>query len=105
VVEPGSRSIETAINIARMGKELGIKQIAAIANKITDAEQVERIRSQLGNMTILASVKYNPAVQEADLQRRGVYQASPELVEQLREAKNALTDLILPSIGSDVSRK
>jgi CO dehydrogenase maturation factor len=104
VVEPGSRSIETATNIARMGKELGIKQVAAIANKITDAEQVERIRSQLGNMTILASVKYNPAVQEADLQRRGVYQASPELVEQLREAKNALTDLILPSIGSDVSR-
>ena len=31
VVEPGSRSIETAINIVRMGKELGIKQVAAIA--------------------------------------------------------------------------
>ncbi|MBA7656689.1 hypothetical protein ES703_64616 [subsurface metagenome] len=105
VVEPGSRSIETAINIARMAKELGIKQVAAIVNKITDSGQVETIKSQLADMPILANIGYYPAVQEADLQQRSVFQASAELVEQLREAKNALTDLIFSSAGSEVNDK
>ncbi len=101
VVEPGSRSIETAINIARMAKELGIKQVAAIVNKITDAGQVEMIKSQLANMTILADIGYCPTVQEADLQRRSVFQAGPELVNRLRQAKNALTNLIPEGVGSN----
>jgi len=107
VVEPGSRSIETAINIAQMSKELGIKQVAAVANKITDAGQVETIGSRLAkaDITTLANIEYNPKVQEADLQKRSVFQAGSELVGQLREAKNALADLVFPSIGSNVSRK
>ena len=94
VVEPGSRSIKTAINIARMAKELGIKEVAAIVNKITDSSQVETIKSQLENMTILANVDYNPAVQEADLKGEPVFQSSVELIGELKEAKNALMDLI-----------
>ena len=105
VVEPGSRSIETAINIARMAKELGIKQVAAIVNKITDAGQVETIKSQLAGMPILADIGYYPAVQEADLQRKAVFKTSPELVERLRQAKNALTNLVPASAGSKVSNK
>jgi len=105
VVEPGSRSIETALNIARMAKELGIKQVAAIVNKITDSGQAETIRSQLADMTILANIKYSPAVQEADLQRKAVFQASEELAEQLRQAKNALTNLISSSVSLDAGSK
>ncbi len=105
VVEPGSRSIETAINIARMAKELGIKQVAAIANKITDAGQIETIKAQLANIAVLANIEYSPAVQEADLRQGNVFQASAEIVEQLREAKNVLTDLIFPSVGFEVNDK
>ena len=94
VVEPSNRSIETAINIARMGKELGIKQVAAIVNKIADAGQVETIKSQLANMTVLADIEYSPAVQQADLRQRSVFQASPELVGVLKDAKDKLMDLI-----------
>ena len=94
VVEPGSRSIETAINIARMAKELGIKQVAAIVNKITDSGQVETIKSQLADMPILANIGYYPAVQEADLQRKAVFQTGPELVEKLQQAKDQLLNLV-----------
>jgi len=107
VVEPGSRSIETAINISQMAKELGIKYVAAVANKITDAGQVETINSQLAkaDITVLANIEYSAAVQEADLQKRDVFQASPGLIERLREAKKTLTDLVLPGIGSNVGGK
>jgi hypothetical protein len=57
------------------------------------------------NITILANIEYSPAAQEADLHKNNVFQASTGLVEQLREAKNALTSLIFPSVGSDVSSK
>jgi CO dehydrogenase maturation factor len=93
VVEPGGRSIETAKTIARMGGELGIKHVAAIANKITDIVQVETIKSQLA-VPVLANINYNPAVQEADLRNKAVFAASNELVDRLREAKNRLISLI-----------
>ena len=111
VVEPGSRSIETAVNIARMAKELGIKEVAAIVNKITNAGQVDVIKSQLArrpvlrretqgraNMTVIANIEYSPAVQEADLKGEPVFQSSVELVDELKEAKNALMDLISSNI-------
>ena len=94
VVEPGGRSIETAINIARMGRELGIKHVAAILNKITAPAQAETIKSQLADMTVLAEIDYNPAVQEADLLRKSVFQPGSQLVNTLRQAKEELANLI-----------
>ncbi len=93
VTEPGGRSIETAKTIARMGDELGIKHVAAIANKITDTAQVKLIESQL-TIPVLANINYNPAVQEADLRNKAVFAVGGELVSQLREAKNRLISLI-----------
>jgi CO dehydrogenase maturation factor len=93
VVEPGGRSIETAKTIARMGSELGIKYVAAVANKITDANQVETIKSQLA-VPVLANINYSPAVQDADLHNKAVFEASDELVNSLREAKDKLISSI-----------
>ena len=94
VVEPGARSIETASNIARMAEKLGIKHIAAVMNKITEAGQVETIRSKLTNIPVLANIAYNPAVQQADLVSQPVIKADAGLVEELSKAKNRLTELI-----------
>jgi len=95
VVEPGGRSIETAVNIAKMAKQLGIKQLAAVINKITNSSQMETVRAKLEGMVVLGDVKYAPAVQQADLQQGSVLRASDEFVEQLRKTKNALTDFIM----------
>lgn len=94
VVEPGGRSIETAINIARMARELGIKHVAAITNKITSTAQIEAIRHKLTDITILANIKYSSAVQEADMMDTPVIKADAELVEQLAKAKKQLVKLI-----------
>jgi CO dehydrogenase maturation factor len=94
VVEPGSRSIETAKNITRMALELGVKHVAAIVNKITKGSQIEAIKGELTDITTLANIRYSPLVQKADLEQKNVFAACPELVEQLRQAKNTLMDLI-----------
>jgi len=104
VVEPGSRSIETANNMARMARDLGVGCVAAIANKITDTSQIDIIKSELKDVTWLGSLRYSRSVQEADLRRTPVIRADTEIVEQLREAKSALTRLIFPGIGSEIEK-
>jgi len=105
VVEPGGRSIETANNVAKMARELGIKNVGAIANKITETTQTDVIKSQLKDTVLLGSLRYSRSVQEADLRRTPVIRANAELVAQSTKAKSALTDLIFPSAGSEVSDK
>ena len=94
VVEPGSRSIETAVNITRMARKLGVKHVAAIINKVTSPQQIETVKSQLKDLTVLASIDYNSEIQKADLCRKSVYQSSPQMVDMLSGAKNALTKLL-----------
>ncbi len=94
VVEPGSRSIETANNIAKMAKELGIGCAATIANKITEPAQAEVIKSQLKDTVLLGTLRYSRSLQEADLRRTPVFGADAEVTEHLKQAKNKLVELI-----------
>ena len=92
VVEPGSRSIETAKNISNMAQSLGIKRVVAFINKVTDVSQIEAIEAELGNVPVIGSFKYDSSVQLADLKRLSVVESSAELVEKLRKAKKKLVD-------------
>ena len=87
VVEPGKRSIETASNIAKMAPQLGISQVGAFINKVTDPQQINIIESQLNNIRILGSFEYNNNIQVADLQRQSVFDCCDGLVEELAKAK------------------
>ena len=94
VVEPGGRSIETANNIAKMAKELGICCVGTIANKIAEPAQTEVIKSQLKDTVLLGTLGYSRSLQEADLRRAPVFGADAEVTEHLKQAKNKLVELI-----------
>ncbi len=94
VVEPGGRSIETANNIAKMAKELGIGCVGTIANKIAEPSQAEVIKSQLKDTVLLGTLRYSRSLQEADLRGAPVFGADAEVTEHLKQAKNKLVELI-----------
>jgi CO dehydrogenase maturation factor len=94
VVEPGSRSLETARNIIAMARDLGIGCIAAIANKVTEPGQIDVIRSQLNGVPLLGSLAYSKSVQEADLHRMPVMQADAAIVQELDRARQRLAQLV-----------
>jgi len=94
VVEPGGRSIETANNMGKMAKELGIGFVGAIANKIMKPTQMDTIQSQLNDIVLLGSIPYSPSLQEADLRRASAYEADSEVTEHLKRAKNTLEGLV-----------
>ena len=94
VVEPGSRSIETAANIAAMAKDLGIGSVGAVANKVTETAQLDVIRSKLEGIPLLGSVAYSKSIQEADLKREPVMQADAAAVQELNRARHRLVELV-----------
>jgi CO dehydrogenase maturation factor len=95
VVEPGSRSIETARHIATMARDLGIGSVGAVANKITHPAQRDVIQSELGGIPLLGAVNYSGSVQEADLRRAPVLQADAAAVRELDRARTRLVDLAM----------
>lgn len=101
VVEPGSRSLETAVNIARMGRELGVKNVVGIANKITDASQIEAIKSRLPDLNILTNIDYSAEIQKTDLGGGNIFTADSEVVKKISQAKDALTELIMADAGGE----
>jgi CO dehydrogenase maturation factor len=94
VVEPGSRSLETAGNIISMARDLGIGCIAAIANKVTEQGQVDVINSQLNGVPLLGSLRYSRSVQQADLSRMPMMQADAAMVQELDRARRRLAQLV-----------
>jgi len=94
VVEPGSRSIETARNMANMANRLGIQHVGVIANKITESVQTDTIKSELSDLVLLGTLKYSRSLQQADMKRAPVLGADPDITEELKQAKGRLAELL-----------
>ncbi|MBN1973557.1 MAG: AAA family ATPase [Sedimentisphaerales bacterium] len=94
VVEPGGRSIETANNMGKMAKELGIKHVTAIANKITKQTQVDLIRDQLKNIKLLGHLDFSEQLIEADIMRKDVFSSDQRVLTQLKEVKVNLENIL-----------
>jgi CO dehydrogenase maturation factor len=77
VVEPGTRSLDTAENIQRMAKELGIRKILAVANKVSSDEEKKKIRERLDTigLPLLATIPKNEGLVTADLNGTAVIDA------------------------------
>jgi CO dehydrogenase nickel-insertion accessory protein CooC1 len=77
-----------------MAKELGIKNVLAIANKITEPAEIDIIKSQLKDIVLLGSLSYSKSVQQSDLNRAPVIKADNQFIEELRKTKKQLENLV-----------
>ena len=68
VAEPYYRSMEAVARFQRLGKELEIKNILAVANKVKNAEDEEAIRQFCSqtDLPVVAVIPYDPKIVEAD---------------------------------------
>jgi len=74
VVEPGRRSIETALKIRKLAGDLGIDRIGIVGNKVRGNSDEEFIRASLSGMKVMGFIPYDTKLIEADLKGSG----SPE---------------------------
>jgi len=91
VVEPGSRSIETAERIKRLGTELGIGKFAAVINKVRE-EDIGIVESRLKELGIpvLGMLPYDISMVEADLAGRSPVEAGGAAVDRIEGIKDRL---------------
>ncbi len=67
VVEPGSRSIETAGRIAELARQIGIKKFGVVVNKAVEPGVIEE-RLEEYNIPVIGVIPYDEALIEADME-------------------------------------
>ncbi len=94
VVEPGMRSVETVGRIKKLGEDIGINNIAAVINKVTDSEMVKKIETELEEMNIplLEIIPYEQALIKADMESKAPLDVGgeAEAVEHIKRLKEKI---------------
>jgi CO dehydrogenase maturation factor len=91
VVEPGRRSIETAMHVKTLADDLGLKKIVIVGNKIRGAADEEFLKKNLPDFPILGFIPFDEKIIEADLTGRPPYEVVPALREVAKNIAQQLT--------------
>jgi CO dehydrogenase maturation factor len=83
VVEPGKRSIETANHIKDLARDIGLKNIALVGNKIRGDQDIEFLKQQLPGFTFLGFLPYDNQIIEADLEGKAPFEKEQALAEKV----------------------
>ncbi len=94
VIEPGRRSFQTAHAIVRLARDLGVKRVLAVANKVRE-DQVEAVRQGVGDLEFLGYLPYDPCAVHADLGGEAAFTACPALLNAARGIKDRLEKALL----------
>ncbi len=86
VAEPGARAVETARTIRRMAGEIGLKNLAAVGNKVATEEDAAYLRDSFSDWTYLGCVPEDPAIRRADREGCAAFDAAgPETKAVFKE--------------------
>ncbi len=94
VVEPGRRSVETAYRIDELARDIGLRDIAMVGNKLRSPSEKEFLISSLPNFEFLGFIPYDQAVVDADLANISVVDASQQILSEVRNIYRALLPVV-----------
>lgn len=84
VVEPGRRSIDTAVNIRRLASEIRLDQISVVGNKIRGEKDVAFLRKHLSDFDLAGFIPYDDALIEADLNGKSPFETKSPAVSEVK---------------------
>lgn len=97
VVEPGKRSLDTARQINQLAKDVGIKRVGIVINKLRSKEEEELIRSELKDLEIIGALPFREEILRADLENKAPFLVDTEtlsmvkgMVQRIKEYKRNL---------------
>lgn len=95
VVSPSPWSLQTALRIRKLAGDLGIKKLFAVANRVKGAEDVERIRRELGDIPLIGQIPYDERLEAGvvRLGEKGQLTATEALDSHLDEVKTILSEV------------
>lgn len=87
VVEPGVRSIETAKRIEVLAKDIGIKRIGVVINKLRAGDDVDAIMQSLKSLELLGTIPFDEEILKADIENRQAYVDISKVPDSIIEIK------------------
>ncbi len=90
VVEPGRRSIDTAMHIKQLASEIGLSKIFLVGNKIRGQKDREFLQNHLPEFEFLGFLPYDEALIEADLNGLSPFDADSEAKSEIMKMIEAL---------------
>jgi len=94
IVEPGSKSIQTAFQVKKLAEEIGLKSIYAVGNKVASDRHRTLIEKGLNGIPILGFISYNDKVLESDIKGRAAYDDNSQLLSEVRGIRDRLEDCL-----------
>ncbi len=94
VVEPGRRSIETALSIGKLAAEIGLQNIAVVGNKIRSQSEKEFLISNLPGFEFLGFIPYDQAIVNADLANLPILDSSQQIIAAVKDIYQALLSTV-----------
>ena len=85
VLEPGMRSVETALKIKELADDVGVNSIYGIANKIRKGSDRNFFEQKVADIQMLGYIPYDEEVIEADLSRLSIWDHGKEVVKEVRK--------------------
>lgn len=95
VVEPGRNSINTAKQVERMAKDLGIPKIGVIANKIRSESEKQFIAKNFPDDLILGYIKFSEAIWANAMEPSPAVEMDKELLAEMEK----VCHIILREVG------
>ncbi|MDP3297098.1 MAG: carbon monoxide dehydrogenase accessory protein CooC [Thermodesulfovibrionia bacterium] len=90
VVEPGQRSIQTATAVKQFAKELGVKKVFIVANKVRKEEDITFIKNALSDISFLGAISFNNNIMETDIKGLPSYETSQQTIDEVKKIKKTL---------------
>jgi len=90
VVEPGKRSIETFHHIYQLANDLGLKDIAVVANKVRNSREETFILEHVADVPILGCLPYETRFIESDLAGESPFERDTQSKKELVNIVNQL---------------
>ncbi len=85
VVEPGQRSIETAHVVRKLAKDLNLKRVSVVGNKVRNQGDRDFITQELSDLEILGFIPFADSIIESDRRGVSVYKNSPEAAAAVKD--------------------
>jgi CO dehydrogenase maturation factor len=109
VVEPGKASIETAYRIRELAKDIGLENIAVVANKIRSEQDKNLLASTMPDFEFLGFIPYDQSIIEAGLGNSLLINSSPEVISRVQNIAARLSavkpGIISEPTGQDIGKE
>lgn len=90
VVEPGQRSIQTAVTVKGLAEELGVNKVYVIGNKVRNEKDEEFIKKNLGDTVYLGKMSFSESIMESDIQGLPSFKSSQQCIDEAIEIKKTM---------------